>query len=272
MVLGGFTVSEFYRAARGRDRRLMVWLGIGVVAVFLLSSSRFWNVGKEGWPAQYLINEAALYLQEGDFDRAVEVYEEAIETEPDNARVYYYLGKALATEGLVDESKEMMDKAMRLNPTYRPYALLSLGVGMANKGRYEVAVQYFTQALEADSGLGLAAFNLGISLLNLGRAAEADRAFTRAEKLCKEDLGTLIAISRAYIRMGESQKGISLAEVVLGRDPGNAEALYAIGLGLEAQGRAAEALRYYEAALRSRPGSPEIMQKIRRLRTGRSSG
>ncbi len=267
MILAGFAVSEFYGAMRSRNTRLMLAIGAAAVVLFLVSASRFLDVGREDWPAQYVMNEAALYLKAGNYEKAVEVYGEAIEMEPGNARTHFYLGKAHATEGHIEESKEMMEKAVQLNPIYRPYAFLSLGVALANKGLYESAAEYFAAALEADAELGLAAFNLGISLMNLSRTEEANRAFTGAEKLCKDDMGTLAAISKAYTLMGYSRKGLSLAQRVLARDPRNAEALYAVGLGLEAEGREAEALGYFETALKYRPGSPEIMQRIRNLRT-----
>jgi tetratricopeptide (TPR) repeat protein len=272
MILGGFTVSEFYGAARRRDAKLVLAIGAAVLLLFLLSSSRFLDVGKEDWPAQYVMNEAALYLKAGDYEKAVEVYGEAIEMDPGNARAYFYLGKAQATEGHIEESKEMMNKAVMLNPTYTPYAYLTLGVALANERAYGAAVEYFTAALEAEPELGLAAFNLGVSLMNLGRLEEAERAFTRAEKLCKEDVETLVAVSRAYMRLGQTEKGLSTARGVLARDPRNAGALYVVGLGLEAEGRLAEALGYYERALQYQPGSPEIMQKIRNLRTQQLPG
>jgi tetratricopeptide (TPR) repeat protein len=171
MILAGFTVSEFYGALRSRNARLMLAIAAAAVALFLVSSSRFLDVGREDWPAQYVMNEAALYLKAGNYEKAVEVYEEAIEMEPGNARAHFYLGKAHATEGHIEESKQVMEKAVQLNPIYRPYAFLSLGVALANKGLYEPAAEYFTAALEADAQLGLAAFNLGISLMNLDRGS-----------------------------------------------------------------------------------------------------
>jgi tetratricopeptide (TPR) repeat protein len=240
---------------------------VAVAVLSLLSLSRFWDVAKEDWASQYLMNEAALYLKAGDYEQAVQVYGEAIAADPSNARVYFYLGRAHATEGRIEQSKEMMESAIRLNPAYEPYALLSLGVALANQGRFEPAADYFSRALAADDQLGIAAFNLGISLLNLGRTDEAERAFTRAENLCKEDMGTLVAIAAAYVRMGDTERGISLAQSVLRKEPDNADALYAAGLGFEAEGRTAEALRYFEAALRYQPGSAEIIERIRSLRS-----
>jgi tetratricopeptide (TPR) repeat protein len=271
MILAGYAVSEVYWSARRKDYKIIGAIMVGACLIALLSASRFWGIDEEKWAGQHLINEAASYLQSGDYEGAVEVYHEAIELEPSNARVYFYLGKAHATEGQVDESKGMMEKAMQLNPNYRPYALQTLGVALANSGQFDMAATYFEKALEADDGLGLAAFNLGVSLMSLGRIEEAERAFTRAANLCKEDMGTLAAVARAYIKMGMYERGISLARDVLRENPANAEALYAVGLGLEAQGKDAEALDYYEKALRYAPGSLEIIGKIRVLRSGRSA-
>jgi cytochrome c-type biogenesis protein CcmH/NrfG/4-amino-4-deoxy-L-arabinose transferase-like glycosyltransferase len=272
MLLGGFTVSEFIRALRNRDMRTIIGIGIGVAVLAAVSTTRLWDISKETWASQYLINEAGLYLKAGDYDRAVEVYEEAAQMDPGNPRVYFYLGKAYATEGHIAESKKVMERAVQLNPAYRPYGMLTLGVALANQGRYDLAVEYFQGALDADPGLGLAAFNLGVSLLNLGRTEEAERAFTEAEKLCKEEIETLVAIAGAYVRMGDTRKGVSLARDVLAKEPRNAEALYTVGLGLEAEGKPADALRYFEEALRQRPGSPEIMRKIQQLRGRGLSG
>jgi tetratricopeptide (TPR) repeat protein len=267
MLLAGFGAAGFYGAVRKRDIRLVAAIAVGVVVLALVSVSHFWGVAEEAWVSQYLINEAGLYLSAGDYDRAVEVYEEAARIDPGNARVYYYLGKAHATEGRFEESKGAMEKAVRLNPVYEPYAMLSLGVALAGQGRYEPAAGYFREALALDGNMGLAAFNLGISMLKLGRFAEAETAFTRAEKVCKEDTEILVAIAEAYVVMGRNEQGISLARRVLESAPHNADALYTVGLGLEAEGKTAEALRYYEAALGYRPGSADILQKIRDLRS-----
>jgi tetratricopeptide (TPR) repeat protein len=266
LLLAGLTVSEFLAAIQKRDVRLLAGIAAGVVALSAISLSRFYDVDEEEWASHYLINEAALYLMADDYDRAVEVYHEALRMDPENARIYFYLGKAHATEGRLEESKEMMNRAVEINPVYRPYAMLTLGVAMANQGRYEAAVDYFSQALAADETLGLAAFNLGVSLLKLGRLDEAKRAFTHAEKLCKEDTERLVAIAGAYVSMGENQGAVSLALKVLEREPRNVDALFTAGLGLEAEGRTAEALGYFEAALMYRPGSAEIIDRIRSLR------
>ena len=266
LMFAGYGACEVCLLAKRRSWRTLAITAAIAGVVSLVSFSRLWDVREEEWEAHYLINEGGLYARAEQFDRAIEVYNEAIQTDPSNARSYFYLGKVYATQGMPRESKEMMDRATALNPSYKPFANLTLGVAMAGAGDYESAAAFFGAALEADPGLGLAAYNLGLSLVNLGRREEAERAFSRAEFLCKDDMGTQAGIARAYVSLGRPEKGLSQAERVLRVDPANVDALYAAASALESLGRYADALAYYERLLGFMPQSPEIRQKVLTLR------
>jgi tetratricopeptide (TPR) repeat protein len=272
IMFSGFAAVEAFESVKGRAWKRAAVIGLLVCATAALSLSRFHEVAEEEWEAHYLINEAALYLKAEEPEEAVRVYHEAIEADPGNARAYFYLGKAYATQGRVSESQEMMDKAMRLNRSYRPFAFLTIGVALEKKGDYRNAASYYEKALEADRTLGLAAFNLGFCMLNLGNMPEAERAFTQAEILCKDDMEALIGIAGAFVKLGQYDRGANLALAVIQRDQQNVEAWYTAGLAREAQGRYAEALGYFENALRLMPRSEEIRQKIQVLRAQRIRG
>jgi tetratricopeptide (TPR) repeat protein len=268
-MLAGYCVAEVWASLRARAYKTVIYIAGAAVALGLVSASHFWRITEEDWASQYIANEGALFIKAGRFEEGVELYKEAIAAEPSNPSSYFYLGKAYATRGLIEESKEMMARAVALSSGYRPFAHMTLGVALANAGDFAAAAGEFERALEADGELGLAAFNLGLCLMNSGRHEEAEKAFTRAEFLCRDDSGVLVAIARAYVSMGHDERGIMLAQTVLRDDPHNPEALYAVGLGLEAQGRVPEAIAYFERALRYLPSSQEIRQKILELKRGR---
>ncbi len=267
LILAGYAVAEAWRALRTGAYRALGLILIAAIGLGLISVSKFWGVADEEYEVQYLVNEGALFMKAGKYEEATALYLQAIEMDPSNPSSYYFLGKAYATRGLISESKEMMDKAVALNPAYRPFAHVTLGVALANEGHLEAAVDQFEKALDADGGMGLAAYNLGTCLMNLGRNEEAENAFTRAEFLCKEDREALVGIALGYVKIGRHDRGMNLAQTILGEDPHNPEALYAMGLGLEAKGRVAEAVAYFEEALRYMPSSRELQRKIRDLRT-----
>ena len=272
LILGGYAVSQVWEAARARRFRLLAAILIVIAGLAGLSLSRLWDVDHEQWASQYKVNEAALFLKADNLDRAVELYQEAIGDEPQNPRTYFYLGKAYATHGMVSESKEAMDRAIMLNPSYRPFANMTLGVAFANAGDFRAAASHFAEALEDDGDLGLAAYNLGLCLMSLGDHGQAESAFTRAQFLCKDDKGVLVAISRAFTEIGRPDKGVALARDLLRQDPHNAEALYALGLGLEAEGKISEAIAQYERALRYAPSSKDLRERIRDLKARQSAG
>jgi cytochrome c-type biogenesis protein CcmH/NrfG/4-amino-4-deoxy-L-arabinose transferase-like glycosyltransferase len=270
MILAGHTVSCAWQAFRTRTVRLLLLILAVSVGLGLLSVSRLWGVRDETGEIQYIINEGAIFMKAGMPDRAIELYHEAIALEPGSPQAYFYLGKALATQGLIDESKEMMSKAIAISSSYRPFAHMTLGVALAEKGDFEAAAHEFKMALDADSELGLAAYNLGLCAMNLGDSETAEKAFTRAEFLCKDDRGVLLGIAIAFIRMGKHDRGLLMAQGLLRDDPRNPEVLYAAGLGLETAGRIGEAIAHYERALRYMPASREIQAKLRDLKERQS--
>jgi tetratricopeptide (TPR) repeat protein len=265
-MLAGYAVSEVWAAARARAYKTLALMLVPAVVLGGVSVSRFLDIAVENGAVQYIVNEAALFMKAGQHERATETYLEAVEAEPVNPSIYYFLGKAYATRGLLAESKEAMERSVALNPIYRPFAHLTLGVALVNAGSFEAAVSHFEKALAADSQLGLAAYNLGLCMMNLGRIDEAEKTFTRAEFLCKDDGDALVGIALAYVRMGMHDRGISLAQRLLRDDPHNPEALYAVGLGLEAKGRMSEAVAYFEQPLKYMPSSQELRRKIHELK------
>ncbi len=269
VMFAGYGAVEIYMALRRKSWKTLGQACAVAAVAALVTFSAFWDVREEEWEGHFLINEAALYAKGEQYEEAIAVYHEAIEADPANARAYFYLGKVYATQGMVSESKERMDQAIALNPSYAPFANLTLGVALADAGDYEGAAAFFEESLRADPELGLAAFNLGLSLVNLGKSQEAERAFARAEFLCKDDIGIQAGIARAYVRLGLHERGLSQAQRVLRIDPANVDALYAAGLALEGLGRETEALAYYERLLRAMPQATEIRDRMLRLRAGR---
>jgi tetratricopeptide (TPR) repeat protein len=269
-ILAGYTVSRAWQAMKTRALRLLLVIAAVSVGLGLLSVSRLWGIRDESGEVQYIVNEGAIFMKAGMPEKAIELYREAIEIDPGSPQSYFYMGKAFATQGLIDESKEVMSKAIAISANYRPFAHMTIGVALAEKGDFEAAASEFERALEADSELGLAAYNLGLCAMSLGDYESAEKAFTRAEFLCKEDRGVLVGIAIALIRMGKHDRGLLMAQSLLRDDPRNPDVLYAVGMGLEAVGRTGEAITHYERALRYMPASQEIQKKLRDLK-GRQS-
>ena len=248
-ILGGLAVREWVAAWRGRAWRTFACLAIPAVLLGALSLPPFFGIKNDEHVATYISNEAVLYSQAGETEKAIEVYTEAIEADPRDARAYYYVGKAYASLGRLDEARGMLENAMYLNPNYTPFALLSIGVAFAGAGRFPEASEYFGRAVKADPGLAIGYYDYGYSLYKTGRLAEAEAALDQAVARANGDPNVMIEAARTLIEMGRVDKGVALAQAVLAGRPRDGHAYFVLGLGLKSQGRFGEAVTQFEKGL-----------------------
>lgn len=100
------------------------------------------------------LNEATSFLQEGDYDKAIEKYREAIKLEPGSSLVYNLLGMAYRfryglTRQMAYKKEEIaaFEKAIELDETYW-VSYINLGNTHYHMGQPRRAAPYFKRALE----------------------------------------------------------------------------------------------------------------------------
>ncbi len=155
-------------------------------------------------------------------------------------------------------------------PVYRPedepMVRRIIGDAWDEQAMYRQAAETAQREVEAVGDL-YAWFNLGDSLLGLGRAEEAVVAFERAialglpPRLLWYRFGPLVAYNRA----GRYQKTLDLATPLLAKVPMLEEAQYQRGVALEGLGREEEAIVAYEWALRYNSRLEEARRALTRV-------
>jgi tetratricopeptide (TPR) repeat protein len=269
-VLGGYALSEMVFSAARRQWRNFAGLAAPALVLALLSLPPWCGIKDDEHTATYIANEAAIYTLQGQTEKAIEIYKEAIAADPSDARPYYYVGKAYGSLGRVELAKDALDKARVLNPNYAPFTYLSTGIAFANQGRLAEAADQFAEAIKADPGFAMAYYDYGFSLYGLGLRVEAEAALREAVRQARGDSRVELSAAQILIEMGEMDTGQAVAEAVLSREPGNSMARYTLGLALDRQGRLAEAAAQYERALAGAKSAQEIQevtQKLSDLRT-----
>ena len=265
-ILGGYAVCEVFRAAARRKYIAVAAMLAGAVALHAVSTSALFGADDEDYLPTHVVNEGAIHEAAGKYEEALAIYGEARDMTPSDARPYYHTGRTYAAMGRMSEARDYMARAMALNPNYRPFAYVALGIATAKDEAYAEAAGYFEKALEADPELCIAAYNLGLCQYNLGRRDEARETLLRASDKCRDDAGAAVSISKILIQLGEVDTGISLARAALDINPHNPEALYVAGLGYEARGDYAEAEACFERALTYLPSSKELRDRLEQLR------
>jgi len=262
VILGGYAASEMVLALRRGAWKDFAKLAAPAVLLGTLSLPGWWGIKENEHTATYIANEAAVFMLAGQTEKAIELYKEAVAADPADAMPYYYMGKAYASLGQVEQSKEMLEKAGMLNPNYAPFTFLSTGIAFANQGRFREAAEYFAQAIKADPGLAMAHYDYGFSLYRLGRYEEAKAALNEAARQARGDSRVALSAAQILIEMGDWEKGFAVAQAVAAQEPRNPMAFFTLGLALEKQGRIAEALAQYEKSLAVASSAQEV-QEIR---------
>jgi adenylate cyclase len=120
---------------------------------------------------------ALTHLNAGEHDKAIEMTERAIALAPNSAEILGGVASAVMRKsGQPERGAELVKKAMRLCPFYRPGLLRALGNNYRTSGRLAEAVDCYRESLKRETGYLAAYVNLASALGELGRQDEARQA------------------------------------------------------------------------------------------------
>ena len=102
-----------------------------------------------------------LYMAQGDLDKAIKTYCDAISVEPENYLTYAKTGLALWEKDYLEEAIVAFHKSIELNPEFE-IAQNNLGVVYLDGiGAPKESIEYFKNAININPNYTLAYFNLG---------------------------------------------------------------------------------------------------------------
>jgi len=122
---------------------------------------------------------AGLWRAQGELERAIPLYRQAVAARPADAEGWYNLAITLQEAGHGEEALEAIRQALELAPE-RAEAVNALGIVLAAAGELEDARRAFARAAGLDPENARFFHNLGNVLRDLGRLDEAAEAYRRA--------------------------------------------------------------------------------------------
>jgi tetratricopeptide (TPR) repeat protein len=222
---------------------------------------------------------------------SITLWTHAASVEPESNNPIFYLGWALMDAGRFDEAKAHFERALRRVPNNLPdlKAQLDLHLGILEQraGRPGEAERYFRDALAQDPTHAVALVRLGSVLLQQGRAAEAEAAWTRVVdadarlnryplwqlRQAIEQVPTAHFLARGRLALVQGvllqQHGeLELAEeqyvLATALLPDNAVAWNNLGVAHALRGSMKQALDAFVRALQVKPGDAQACHNARR--------
>jgi tetratricopeptide (TPR) repeat protein len=194
---------------------------------------------------------ASICLNANEFDHAVEWASRAIRTE---AKPSYLttLGTALLKLGRREEALQVFDKAVQLEPDGADL-WRQLGSALVDAGRSDEALLCFQHAVELDSSDGDAAYRTGVLLQGQGRLDEALVYLDRSADAWPHHAPTFAM--RGFVRasLKRYEQAIGDYELAIRLDADNEEACANLGNSLRALGQLESALHWYDRSLTLKP-------------------
>ncbi len=133
-------------------------------------------------PYAGLLVHASLYGYEGKGDRALEFFERAIASKPNDPMGYEWLGNYRLRQGRYEDAINVFERAVELSP-YSASAFHDLGRAYQKNRQHEEAVQALDRAVNANSDSTEIAYDLARSYQLLGRTTEAVELYQRCLSL-----------------------------------------------------------------------------------------
>ncbi|MCW5977711.1 MAG: tetratricopeptide repeat protein [Bryobacteraceae bacterium] len=210
------------------------------------------------------VNLGVILAAKDDLPSAVEHFTRAIELDGDTpaaARYYYLRGKARRQQDRQAQAARDFERAAQLDPA-NGQAYLELGVTRADLEDQAGALAALEKAAALAPNDAEARYQLGALQLRTGQAADAVKNLQHASGLRADDRNILYALARALRATGRMEEAKPLMERLSQsarsqtlHDPDVLKAgeLNNEGVTLEKEGRFAEAMEKYRAAVAISP-------------------
>ncbi len=182
------------------------------------------------------------------------LFEHALRNTSGNFVAHHELGRAYLRAGDFDGAIEQLSAAARLQPRW-PEPRASLGEALLRKGRVDEAVWNCREAVRLDPASAGLRVRLAQVLVGAGWS---DDAIVELRKALRRDDGRNAArihglLGLAYGRRGDAARAALHLQQAIALDPDSAAPHASLGDALRSQGRDAEAIAAYRAALRAEP-------------------
>jgi protein O-mannosyl-transferase len=202
------------------------------------------------WMAHY--NLGIVLNDQGDADRAIAHYRQAVELRPTYVEAHYNLGRLLAQKGQLDEAIVHYEKALEINPADAE-AHNNLGATLVANGRVDEAITHYRRALAIQPDYADASCNLASALLSNGDLDGAITYYSACLAILPNQAEAQYNLASALFQTGRTDEAIAHYQKVLELRPESADARANLGSVFLAKGRVRDAIAQYRDALRVTP-------------------
>jgi len=211
-----------------------------------------------------LYSRSRLAIHEGDYPTALTLMRDALDLDPDSAFLNSSMAAVKLKIGQIQEAMDYCNKAIALDPTYRPPYLLA-GSIMAATGKDSEATGYLRKAIELDPNKEDAYLQMTVSLTHLFEYEEAVSTLKALIKINGESFLGYYYLGKTYGQMKLYRDAVGYFVKTLELRPDFDQAAIDMAAAYEAMGDYAKAIDVYKELVRSEDSRMAVLQRLIQL-------
>jgi tetratricopeptide (TPR) repeat protein len=222
---------------------------------------------------------AKVYMQQSNYEKAVEQCQLAVAQFPDNFEAYFVMGQAYGAKGMYREMNEAFTKSLSINPAHavdienyrgKYYAdIFNLGVSRIKEGKLPEAAAQFQLASEILPHRTDAYKNLSYTYMQQEKDSLAIETYRRALTVDSTDMDIQASLGLLYYRGKNYEKCISTMDRVLAKSLPSSkqykDALTYTAFSWDLLGKNDKAIETYQKALDQSPNDTDLLYNMGRL-------
>lgn len=240
---------------------LVILLGVGL---FLLMSCQT----KE-------VTSAKVYIQQDDWDKAIEQLEQATTLYPNDPEAHFLLGQGYGKKGNYEGMNAEFEASLAISETFKPEiddsqqhywgTNFNTGIKFHKENNHEAALQRFQTSILIDPKRPESYKNLAVVYLAMDSIAAAAEVYETLVQIQPNDVEALRQLAQFRRELKEYDRAIELLQKVLEINPQDTEALNALALNYDMKGDSEKAFEIYKVALEKAPEDTDLMFNYARL-------
>jgi tetratricopeptide (TPR) repeat protein len=181
------------------------------------------------------------YVLLNDFDDAGHYLEQALQRDPENAEIFYHLGRVRYQQNRFDDSIAAFEHAARLAPG-DVKTEDNLGLSLEAENQTDAATQAYRKAIALDQAAEVHSeqpyLNLGTLLAKSNRPSEALEQLLQAARIAPNSNRVRYELGKAYFDLGQFEKAQPELEAAIRIEPKSRESHYLLGRIYQRLGKA----------------------------------
>ncbi len=207
------------------------------------------------------VAQASCHIHLRQYDRAIAVYDEMLESDPADASVWRLRGWLLNRIGRYDEALASCARSLELDPDACASWCDKASI-LLNLSRPDDALSACETAIGLDGANPLAWLTRGATLVDLDLFEEALAAFAKAAELGPQNVKARVHLCAAFIELTRYDEAIREAQRAVELAPNEPEAWTMMGLSLSYLGHRDESLYSFNKALSLGEDSSFVHYKV----------